>query len=146
VDTEDFDPDGDGTEHPGETDLAIDRQADTFWETDGYERSPDFGGLPKDGVGLWLDFGRPVRMERVTIASPLPGWTFELKAEQDKDATPIEAEDGRTSFTVSGTDTTITLPSVQSDGVLIWITRLASAGDGKFRAQVSEVTVTGTRG
>jgi hypothetical protein len=144
---EDFDPDGDGSEHPQETGLAIDRRPDTAWSTDGYERSPDFGGLGKDGVGLWLDFGRPVRVQQVSITSPLPGWAFELKPEKDAAAPPIQAVDGRTSFQAAGGEpTVIDVPSVQTTGVMIWITNLAPSEEGNFRARISEVTVTGTQG
>ena len=144
---QDFDPQGDDrSENPNEVDFAADGDTTTAWSTSRYDGSPDFGGLPKDGVGLWLDLGTTAQIQRIEIESPLSEWRFELKREMDANAEDLETTNGESSFEVSaGTPTVVELPSVQTNGVLIWITRLGPS-DGKFAASISEVTVSGTQG
>ena len=52
----DFDPDGDGSEHPDEVELAYDGKPATAWSTATYQGSPKLGNL-KPGVGMWVDLG-----------------------------------------------------------------------------------------
>ncbi len=142
---QDFDPEGDGSEHQEEVPLIIDRNAETSWSTDRYNTEA-FGAL-KDGVGVWLDLGGTVRVDQVSIQSSISGWTFELKSAMEAGAPALEDEGGETSFEVSGGEPTVVqLPSVQTDGLLIWITRLGSSEGEGFRASISEVTVTGAQG
>ncbi|HEX2089637.1 MAG TPA: protein kinase [Actinomycetota bacterium] len=141
---EDFDPEGDGSEHPDEVDFVRDGRADTAWSTDRYNTAQF--GLLKDGLGVWLEFGATVRIDRVTIDSSVPGWSFELKTERDPDGEPLEARNGDTSFeALGGGPTTVDLGGVEAQGFLIWITELGPS-DGRFAAGISEVTVTGTQG
>ena len=62
-----FDPEGDGSERDDETGLAVDGRADTAWRTERYT------SFFKEGVGLVLDAGRRVRVERVVVDVPGPG-------------------------------------------------------------------------
>jgi len=138
----DYDPEGDGSENPRAAPFAIDGDPATAWRTDHYSTA-DFGRL-KEGVGLWLDLGRPVDVQRVIIRSPLSGWTFELKAGTLQQlSAPLSSTDGQITFTAfpSGR-TTITLQPVKTSGILIWITRLAP-DQGRFVAAVSEVSAQG---
>jgi tRNA A-37 threonylcarbamoyl transferase component Bud32 len=144
VSARDFDPEGDGSEHPGDVPLAFDGNAGTEWKTAHYN-SEAFGNL-KSGVGLWLEFGKAAKVSSVTISSSVPGWTFELKSGQSPEQAsgPIADASGRTSFR-TGADgrVTVTLSPATARGLLIWITALGS-DDGRFAAAVSEVTVSGT--
>ena len=68
VGAKDYDPEGaDGSENSNETPLAIDGNPSTAWVTDHYSTA-GFGRL-KDGVGLWLEFGRLTQVGRVIIRS-----------------------------------------------------------------------------
>jgi len=142
----DFDPQGsDRTEHPGDTGLAIDRDPTTSWGTDHYN-SAEFGGL-KDGVGLWLDFGKKTRVARIKVASSIEGWMFEIKAGSvPEDAVePLPSTDGAREFTMGSRGTvTVELKPVRTSGLLIWITRLGADG-GRFVASIAEVSVEGPR-
>jgi tRNA A-37 threonylcarbamoyl transferase component Bud32 len=143
AEAKDYDPLGDGSEHPGSVALAHDGKPETAWTTDHY-KSARFGGL-KGGLGLWIGFGRTVTIDKVAIASPISGWTFELKPGAfDQPGDPLTATDGSATFTVGGGGTkTVQLPGVKTDGILIWITKLGSDG-GRFAAAVGEVTVEGS--
>ena len=62
-----LDPEGDGRERDEEAGLAVDGRHDTAWRTERYSH------FFKDGVGLVLDAGRRVRVERVVVAVPARG-------------------------------------------------------------------------
>jgi tRNA A-37 threonylcarbamoyl transferase component Bud32 len=65
----DFDPRGDGTEHPETVSAATDRDTATFWTTEEYE------SFEKSGVGLMLDAGSRVGLARVVVVTDTPGFT-----------------------------------------------------------------------
>jgi tRNA A-37 threonylcarbamoyl transferase component Bud32 len=140
----DVDPQGsDGAEHPEDAHLAIDGDRSTAWSTDHYN-SAEFGGL-KDGLGLFLDLGRKVRVERIILVSSIQGWTFEIKAASNPQAAAeaIPSTDGSTTFTVGSRGTVaIELKPTETSGLLVWITQLG-ADEGRYAASIAEVTVEG---
>jgi len=140
----DFDPEGqDGQEHPDDVGRAIDGNGDTAWVTDHY-RSAEFGNL-KDGVGLWLDLGKAAEVARVTLESPIQGWTFQIKAGSSlaTPSEPLPALDGSTEFTVGPTGkVVIDLRPIRASRLLVWINRLG-ADDGGYAASIADVTVEG---
>jgi serine/threonine protein kinase len=140
----DFDPLGDdGSENPQLTGLVNDGDPSTAWATQHY-KTADFGGL-KSGLGLWIDLGRASSLDRVAIASSLPGWTFELKAGPSPEAAgaPLPAESGATSFTVGPSGRIVVdLRSITARGVLVWITHLAPQNH-QYQASIGDVSVFG---
>jgi len=139
----DFDPEGDGQEHPEEAPLAVDGQQGTSWSTDHYN-SAEFGNL-KSGVGLWLDFGNERTIQRVKVSSSIPGWQFQIKtgSPAQSSAEAASATDGSTTFTVGSSGTVVVdLKPVRTSALLIWITRLGQDG-GRYGASMSEVQVQG---
>ena len=140
----DFDPYGDdGSENPEEVRFAIDGDPSTAWTTVRYETEA-FGNL-KPGLGLWVDFGRRVELDRFVVTSTIPGWTFELRpgSEPSDDNPAAAGASGAETFTM-GEDGSISvdLEDVSARGVLIWITSLAPA-EGGYKAAVAEVSATG---
>ena len=77
---DDFDPAGDQAEHPEEVRLAIDGNVATRWETETYT----VGDLQKDGVGLIVNPRAPVAARALDIVTPMPGWTAEVYASNDR--------------------------------------------------------------
>jgi len=72
----DYDPEGDGTEHPEEAPLAIDQDSTaSAWTSETYQ-TPTFE--PKTGVGLWVDASEPVIATAMEVLTPTPGWTLEV--------------------------------------------------------------------
>jgi len=135
------DPEGDnGEEHEEDVALAIDRDALTYWQTEGYT-TPDLGGI-KDGVGLVLDLGEAATVAEVRIASPHPGWTFELRGSDDGTSfsPALGADGGETSF-VAGERTTVRPEDASYRYLMIWITGLVRVDE--YRAEVAEVEVFG---
>jgi hypothetical protein len=70
----DYDPQGDGTEHPDSVPRATDGDPSTSWTTETYTT------FAKPGVGLILDAGKEVEIEHLQIVSDEPGFTAEILA------------------------------------------------------------------
>jgi len=136
------DPGGDGQEHSEDAPLAIDDAPSTFWQTEGYE-SPNLGGL-KEGVGLILDLGRSRRVARMSLATTIPGWRFEVRGSDDgvTFGEPIPSRDGGRRLQADAERVTIRLQEAEYRYVMVWITRLAADGD-RFRATIADVEVGG---
>jgi hypothetical protein len=134
-----FDPGGDGQpENNPDVPLAYDGDAATSWSTLTYRGSPAFGNL-KDGVGVLLDLGSPQALSGVTLTTPRPGATVEIRT-GDEPGTSLDsfavAADGTLE---DSTDLAFDEP-VTAQFVLVWITGLVPAEDG-FSADISEITV-----
>jgi predicted Ser/Thr protein kinase len=127
-----YDPKGDGQEHDEEVPNATDGNSATFWETERYD-SVTFGNL-KDGVGIVVDAGRPVKLGSLTIVSDTPGYVARIEAGVSSSG-PFSAVSS--SHTV-GSRTTFSLSVDPARRYyLVWITRLAP---GYARTHVNEVT------
>ncbi|MFT4042459.1 MAG: murein biosynthesis integral membrane protein MurJ [Gordonia sp. (in: high G+C Gram-positive bacteria)] len=115
--------------------------ASPAWHTDSYRASPAFGGL-KNGLGLIFDLGGDTAVQTVTITTPTPGFTVELRTSPV--ATPTLA---RTSVVARGavdsptTSFTIAHPQ-KSPYLMVWITSLPTSSPGSFQAQIARVTMT----
>jgi len=133
---DDFDPEGDGTEHPEEVRLAIDGSVATRWETETY--TDDFAAQ-KSGVGLIVNPRAPVAARALDIVTPTPGWTAEVYASEDR-------PDDLASWTRISSPATVEeeqridldSASKEFDYYLLWITALP---EGEQKAAVSELTL-----
>ncbi len=133
-----WDPEGDNQEGNASVPQAFDGRPDTMWRSQAYTSAP-FGGYQKSGIGLVLDLGQQSDVHEVAV--DLVGGA---------DLTVYLASrlslDGATKIgTSSGQDGTVTLkaPGGTARGqlVIVWFTKLAPDGEGKFRAQVAEAGV-----
>jgi serine/threonine-protein kinase len=125
----DYDPQGNGGEHSDTARLATDGNIATSWTTESYGNQ-DFGGL-KDGLGLVLDAGSPVKLAHLTVTTPSPGFTAEIEA-GDSQTGPFRVDSS--SQTVLST-TTFALNGATAQYYVVWITQLPPGN----RAQISEV-------
>jgi eukaryotic-like serine/threonine-protein kinase len=124
-------PPGDGTEQDDLVPNATDGDSATYWETEHYS-TPDFGNL-KDGVGIVVDAGKPVKLGSLTVTSGTPGFNARIKA-SDSEAGPFrrvsdsQAVGDRATF------------SIQEDAparyYLFWVTSLPPDG----YADINEIT------
>jgi eukaryotic-like serine/threonine-protein kinase len=73
---DDYDPAGDGEEHPERANLVVDRDPDTRWVTESY--SSGIEGAGKAGVGIYVDAKPGVEAVRMEIQSPGAGWQTEI--------------------------------------------------------------------
>ena len=119
----DFDPDGDGTEHPEAVPAATDGSATTYWTTESYST------FDKAGVGIVLDARRGVDLSELTVTTDTPGYTAVIEASNRSDGGFKVVSDSQT----VEEQTTFDLEGGDYRYYLIWITSL----DG--RAHVNDV-------
>jgi len=134
-----YDPQGDGTENPGDVRYATDGNVNTAWYTELYGTSPTFGGI-KQGVGLLIAVHPGFRPTRLDLRSPTPGAAFQIRAPGKLSGPPVV---GTTRMT--GTGQTVALPAPTPADFVIWIVRLVRdpAVTGGYWAGISEVSVLG---
>jgi serine/threonine-protein kinase len=121
----------------------IDENEDTRWRTDRYNNA-DFGNL-KDGLGIVVDFRETVQLTTVTLTTPSPGISYELRtanarhpdpeAWQPIDGARVEGSEEQSGITFSEHQATRYL--------LIWITPPLVEYDGGWTAAFSELTIEG---
>lgn len=146
VSAHDFDPQGQpAEENPEQAALSADGDPTTGWQTQTYFR-PNLGGL-KEGVGLVVDLGTQVPVRSVQLALAGPGDTeVELRTTPTGvNGPPVELGDvGRAVATgtlpAEGGELLLDQPRT-TRYVLVWITSLPKVADGKFRAEIREITV-----
>jgi eukaryotic-like serine/threonine-protein kinase len=120
----DYDPQGDGTEHPDSVPLATDGNTATFWTTETYRT------FAKPGVGLILDAGKEVEIEHLQIISDEPGFTAEILAGDNSTAGFLPYSEKQE----IGSTTTLELAGGKSYRYyVIWIT------NPNIRAHINEV-------
>ena len=141
---QDFDPEGDSDEHSDDVRLAIDHNPDTAWTTETYTASPvlqDAAGKP--GVGLIVDAGKPVSARTITLRSAVGDWNVQVYGAQSGPPATLRGwGDPLGSFTGVSTDQTIQLDATTSSRYyLIWITKLASGGEGGYLVELDEVSL-----
>ena len=135
-----FDPQGDGDpDNPGSVELAFDGDPATAWSTYEYRGSPAFGNL-KDGVGLLLDLGSAQQIAAVTLSSPTPGATVEIRT-ADTAAATVDAFGVVAGGELDALTELALAEPVAAQYVLVWLTGLVPS-EGGFSAGIGEVTVT----
>ncbi len=140
-----FDPQGsDGDENNSDAPKAIDGNPATSWTTSGYNNTDgrQFGGLPKSGVGLRLDFGQPVIVRDMTITFGGGPTSFELRAGDaavnDINGYPVVVSEAAAP---AGTATTVSVPATAAHQYwVVWLTKLPTASDGRFKGSIVDVS------
>lgn len=122
----DYDPLGDGREHPEDVPDATDGNPSTYWTTETYH------GVSKAGVGIVLDAGEPRALASVAVTTDTPGFTAVIQAGAGpdgpfEDVSPRRQVTGRTTFRVD-------MGGEEYQYYVVWIT------DPNGRAHVNEVT------
>jgi hypothetical protein len=133
----------DGQENSDEIGNATDGNEETFWETDRYRRNARFGNL-KEGVGLIIDAGDPVRARQLQLDAGLAGGRAEVRAAKDQSGSIDGWEVVGSARTLEQGRTTFELRSGEPyRWYMVWITELPpagpDAGEPTFQARVDEV-------
>jgi hypothetical protein len=130
--------------------LAIDSSPGTFWHTSYYLNSPYFGNL-KQGTGLVLDMGKPVKISQVRVKfGSTPGANVQIKV--GSSAVPPDPAAAGPLPTVAqangvGGSYTFTMKQpARGRYVVIWLTKLPPLpGTGnRYQANIYNVTIRGT--
>ncbi len=134
-----FDPEGDGQEGNASAARAFDNNPATMWRSQ-YYLSEGFGGIQKSGIGLALDLGQQTDVHQVKV-------TLRGASDLTVYVTNRTSLDGAQELgKATGRDGDITLAApggtaLKGQQVILWFTKLAPDGEGRFRAQVAEVQV-----
>ncbi len=120
----DFDPEGGDGEHPEAVPAATDGDVNTFWTTETYN------SFSKSGVGIVLDAGRPVDLDRIEVVTDQPGFTALIRAGDRPDGGFVDVSEeqtanNRTVFRLEGSE--------EHRYYVVWIT------DPNGTAHVNEV-------
>jgi len=124
-----YDPNGSPDTHASTAAAATDGNPGTDWYTQRYF-SPEFGGL-KPGLGLVVDAGSAVKLTTLTVDTPTPGFTAQIRAGSSPQGPFTDDSEPQT---VDAT-TTFTLHGATAQYYVVWITRLPPGG----KAEISEV-------
>jgi putative peptidoglycan lipid II flippase len=141
----DFDPQGEDGENPGEVGRVVDGNVRTGWTTTTYFGQAALGGL-KDGVGVVLDLGGPRELSSLRIqlaggATDVSVYASSPGAEEPrslKGLRRIAVLDG------AGPDASVSLPAgLLTRYVVVWLTALPEIEPDNFRGEIREITVQG---
>ena len=136
-----------GNEESATAPLAIDANPATAWHTQYYRANPVFGGL-KQGSGLILDMGRPVRIRSVTVTfGPAPDADVAVEVGSHDTLAAATLATFRTiarAGDAGGTHTFRAAHPARGRYVLIWFTKLPPIGNGQFAAEIFSVVVRGS--
>jgi serine/threonine protein kinase len=134
----DNDPPHADTTAPNDISKAIDGNKSSFWTTQHYFDA-DFGRQRK-GIGLVLDMGKTVTVDKVTVVMPPSGspGRVELHVGDSAKSSDSEAEDTGDAAGI------FNLKGKQAKGryITLWFTKLPKIG--LYQIKVKDVTVTGT--
>jgi hypothetical protein len=134
-----YNPGGTG-DSPNRAKYAIDGNPATVWRTDQYQQQ-----LPalKTGVGLLVNFQRPINLSQVVIDAVSAGTKVEIRVADSKNP-QLNATRVVGSGDLSSAQTTISLQQPQqTQYVVVWITQLGTSG-GNFVSQIGDLTFTAT--
>ena len=133
-----YDPEGDGEENNKLTPKTYDGDVTTGWYSENY-RTEQFGGL-KTGLGLIVDLGPNKKPQTVELVIPVATSVEvhigpEGRLEGAKKVGEKAGAEGTVKFDVPA--------DVSGQYIVVWFTELTTDDEGKRRAWLNEVVVTG---
>ena len=135
----DFDPLGDGVEHPELIDNLLDEDPETIWYSETYANR-SMGGL-KDGVGLVIELKKPYELQRVAIETANTGWSGEIFVADSPQSALAGWGTSVGSITSSQGNATVDLTGITGGAVLVWFTDLGDKPPPGIRMEISEIEV-----
>jgi serine/threonine-protein kinase len=144
-DAVDYDPaPGDGQEGRETLPLVLDGDRTTAWESERYDTA-ELGNI-KEGVGVYLDAGRPVVARALRVSTLAGGWGAEIYV---VNTGPPDTVADWTKVASGEVDASTKTFALDTGGqrfryYLLWITRLPEDSEGGgYRAKVSELRLLG---
>jgi hypothetical protein len=122
--------------------LTDDDPVESRWRTDRYE-DPNFGNL-KDGLGIVVDMGQTVQLSAVTLTTPSPGISYELRVADEASNDP-DAWEKVTTVENATEEGNIQLGDrqIRTRYLLIWIVPPLVQYDGGWTAAFSDLKIEG---
>ncbi len=135
----DFDPLGDGVEHPELIDNLLDEDPETIWYSETYANR-SMGGL-KDGVGLVIELKKPYELQRVVIETANTGWSGDIFVADSPQSALAAWGTSVGSIASSQGNATVDLTGVTGGAVLVWFTDLGDKPPPGIRMEISGIEV-----
>lgn len=135
----DFDPLGDGVEHPELIDNLLDEDPATIWYSETYANRA-MGGL-KDGVGVVIELKKPYELQKVIIETVNTGWSGEVYVSDSPETGLASWGTSVGSISASQGNATVDLSEITGGAVLIWFTDLGDKPPPGIRMEISEIEV-----
>lgn len=131
-------------ENSGSAPNVVDGDPSTSWSTDTYRDQFGTGpGAFKPGIGLMLTLDEAVEV-RVLELSAEEDIRFEVRASESANPTSLDDTTRLGSGRVSDGEATVEIDAPEeAEYILVWITRLGTAGPQAYNATVSEVELLG---
>lgn len=128
------DPYGDG-EHPELASALVDGSPDTTWYTH-YYGSANFNG--KQGMGVAISLAHEATISGIDLAGTGSGGHLQVRATTPEDPTggTLLAEG---SF--SEGSTSLSWDPTTASSIVVWVTELPTANDGKLKVTIGEITL-----
>ncbi|MEC7152825.1 MAG: protein kinase [Actinomycetota bacterium] len=136
---DDFDPLGDGVEHPELIDNLLDEDPETIWYSETYANR-SMGGL-KDGVGVVIELKKPYELQRVAIETANTGWSGEIFVANAPQSALAAWGASVGSITSSQGNATVDLTGLTGGAVLVWFTDLGDKPPPGIRMEISGIEV-----
>ena len=136
---DDFDPLGDGVEHPELIDNLLDEDPETIWYSATYANR-SMGGL-KDGVGVVIELKKPYELQRVAIETANTGWSGEIFVANAPQSALAAWGASVGSITSSHGNATVDLTGLTGGAVLVWFTDLGDKPPPGIRMEISGIEV-----
>lgn len=134
----DFDPGGDGSEHPEAVLFVTDGNDETEWRSEQYEGTLEQVKSCCKGVGLLFDLGRPTTVTAIELVTSTPGFRFDIRAADTTGAT--ERSFGLVESGTAAARSTVEIAEAAARYWLVWVTHLPGASAS---VAISEVTFAG---
>ncbi|MGZ8177724.1 murein biosynthesis integral membrane protein MurJ [Williamsia sp. SKLECPSW1] len=110
------------------------------WQTDLYRGGPRFGNL-KPGLGLMIALRNPAAVRTVTIRTPDPGLSLQIRTSPSADAA-FDSTVPVATATIDRPTTTVTVDQPrESPYILVWLTELPQVGRG-YQGVISQISMT----
>lgn len=132
---ESLDPFGDNDEHPELQDRLVDGSTEEEWYSR-YYVSPDMDG--KAGLGVAVSLEQAAQVSGIDIQGTGGGGNVEIRATSPDDPTggTLLAEGAFTSGTTS-----FSFEPTTTQSIVVWVTELPTASDGRNKVTISEITL-----
>jgi hypothetical protein len=139
VEARDYDPLGDGVEHPELLGNLLDEDSSTIWYSETYANR-SLGGL-KDGVGLVIELQKSFPIQTVDIETTNSDWSGEIYVSENIGANLAAWGASAASISAAQGNATIDLTGITGSAILIWFTDLGDASPPGVRMEISEIEV-----
>jgi len=135
----DYDPLGDGVEHPELIENLLDEDPSTIWFSETYANRSL--GFLKDGVGLVVELKKSFSLQTLLIETSNSGWSGEIYVSETVGANLADWGSPSSSISASQGNATVDLTGTTGSAILIWFTDLGDDPPPGVRMEISEIDV-----